>query len=146
MTLGVLTVVLTLFVAPPRAAQLASWFVAAGRAQGLDPALLAAVAWQESRLDAQAQGRYGEWGVMQLLPQTRAGTLLPAGRMRQRCNVMTLWCQRWNINEGARILQQHIRRCGALWRGVSAYNGRPCRLSTYSQGVKAIYEGFYATP
>ncbi len=38
----------------------------AARRNGIDPALVKAVVWQESRFDPQARGRVGELGLMQL--------------------------------------------------------------------------------
>ena len=43
---------------------------AAARRYGLEPALVKAVAWQESRFDAHARGRAGEIGLMQLMENT----------------------------------------------------------------------------
>ena len=44
--------------------------VAAGRRNGVNPPLLKAVIWKESRFDASARGSKGEIGLMQVMPQT----------------------------------------------------------------------------
>ena len=44
--------------------------VAAGRRNGVDPPLLKAVIWKESRFDAKARGSKGEIGLMQVMPQS----------------------------------------------------------------------------
>lgn len=44
--------------------------LAAARQHGLDPALVKAVVWQESRFDARAVGRVGEIGLMQITEPT----------------------------------------------------------------------------
>jgi len=43
---------------------------AAAKRYGLEPALVKAVVWQESRFDPQARGRAGEIGLMQLMENT----------------------------------------------------------------------------
>jgi soluble lytic murein transglycosylase len=42
----------------------------AARKYGVDPALVKAVIWQESRFDAHARGGKGEIGLMQIMPDT----------------------------------------------------------------------------
>src|SRR3954447_15212183 len=44
--------------------------LAAARKHGIDPALVKAVIWQESRFDADARGGKGEIGLMQIMPGT----------------------------------------------------------------------------
>jgi soluble lytic murein transglycosylase len=49
------------------------------RRNGLDPALVAAVIYAESRFDAQARSSHGAVGLMQLLPETAAQIALETG-------------------------------------------------------------------
>ncbi len=44
--------------------------VAASRKHGVDPALIKAVIWRESRFDPQARGSKGETGLMQIMENT----------------------------------------------------------------------------
>src|SRR5579871_6864402 len=52
---------------------------ARARAEGLDPALLAAVIYQESRFRAAAESTSGAIGLMQLTPATAEGIALRTG-------------------------------------------------------------------
>ncbi len=44
--------------------------LAAARKHGVDPALIKAVVWRESRFDPLARGGKGEYGLMQIMPGT----------------------------------------------------------------------------
>ncbi len=44
--------------------------LAAARKHGVDPALVKAVVWRESKFDPMARGRAGESGLMQIMPDT----------------------------------------------------------------------------
>jgi soluble lytic murein transglycosylase len=56
-------------------------FRAAAERYGLDPALVKAVAWRESRLDYRARGRAGEIGLMQIRAEA-AGEWASAEKIR----------------------------------------------------------------
>jgi hypothetical protein len=58
---------------PGAGQQYASQITAAAAAAGIDPRLLAAVAWQESGFQANARSGAGALGLMQLMPGTAAG-------------------------------------------------------------------------
>ena len=58
---------------PPAGRQHAASFTAAGRATGVDPRLLASVAWAESGFSAGARSPAGAVGLMQLMPATARG-------------------------------------------------------------------------
>lgn len=85
----------------------------AGR-YGLNPTLLEAVAWQESRFRHDAVSHKGAVGVMQLMPGTAR---------ELRVNPFDLV---QNVSGGAAYLSQMIRRYdGDVVRGLAAYNAGP---------------------
>lgn len=97
-----------------------SAFNAAGSSQGLDPALLLAVARQESRFTPAVQSPVGATGLMQLMPATAAEL---AGRPTSAAEL-----QRPDRNAalGARYLRQLLDQ----WQGnpflaVASYNAGP---------------------
>ena len=65
----------------------------------LDPALLAAVIYQESKFNADARSRSGAVGLMQLLPSTAEGIAARTGGTRFRVN--DLYGPEINIRYGA---------------------------------------------
>jgi len=89
-------------------------FRKASRGTGLPVSLLAAVAWEESRMNPQAVSGAGARGMLQLMPRTaRALTTAPAD-------------PRANIVAGARYLRQLLSRFdGNLELALAAYNAGP---------------------
>lgn len=86
---------------------------------GLSPALLAAVAWQESRGRNDAVSPKGAIGVMQLMPETaRRLGVDPHDRED-------------NIRGGARYLRQQIDRFGSVPLALAAYNAGPGAVLRY---------------
>lgn len=81
--------------------------------QGLDPALIEAVAWQESRGSMAAVSRKGAIGIMQLMPATAAALGVDPYDAEQ------------NIRGGARFLRSQIDRFGNVALGLAAYNAGP---------------------
>ncbi len=85
---------------------------AAGDA-GIDPRLLAAVVWQESRFEPDAISRSGAIGLAQLMPATAEGLGVDPHDPIQ------------NLDGGARYLAWTIREFGSLDLGLAAYNAGP---------------------
>lgn len=99
----------------------ADCFDAAGKDAGIDPDLLRAIAWQESRLHYDAIGKnpvsgYG-MGLMQIDSQ-HLGNMKKRGIDREL--LVTDICT--NIYSGALILAQAFNKWGATWEAVGAYN------------------------
>lgn len=85
----------------------------AARIYRLDPSLLKAVAWQESRGRMAAVSNKGARGVMQLMP----ATALELG-----VDPLSL---SGNIHGGANYLRQQIDRFGSVPLALAAYNAGP---------------------
>ena len=102
---------------PLQAASVLSTIAEAAQANQLHPALLEAVAWQESRLHQGAVSPKGAVGVMQLMPATAASLAVDAHDPQA------------NIHGGARQLRWLLAR----------YNGDLVRtLAAYNAGTKAV--------
>ncbi|HEY8393921.1 MAG TPA: transglycosylase SLT domain-containing protein [Thermaerobacter sp.] len=98
----------------------AELFQRAGRAYGLDPALLWAVAMTESSLNPRAVSPVGAMGLMQLMPDT--------ARM--------LGCEdpfdpAQNIDAGTRYLRQLLDQFGDVALALAAYNAGPHVVERY---------------
>ncbi|MEO6248157.1 MAG: lytic transglycosylase domain-containing protein [Sphingomicrobium sp.] len=93
--------------------------IEASRLQGLDPSLLEAVAWQESRGRQSAVSPKGARGIMQLMP----GTAIALGvRSDDPAE---------NIRGGALYLRQQIDRFGSVPLALAAYNAGPGAVLRY---------------
>jgi soluble lytic murein transglycosylase-like protein len=98
--------------APPQA--VAEAIAGAAKRHGLSPALIEAVAWQESRFDHSRVSPRGARGVMQLMPTTARWLQIDARDMRD------------NINGGAAYLAALLHRySGNLALALAAYNAGP---------------------
>ena len=91
----------------------------AARVHQLDPTLLKAVAWQESRGRMSAVSNKGARGVMQLMP----GTALALG--------VDSRSMAGNIRGGAMYLRQQIDRFGSVPLALAAYNAGPGAVIRY---------------
>ena len=93
-----------------------------GHAQNynLDPALLAAVIYQESKFKANARSSSGAIGLMQLLPDTAKGIALHTGGSRFR--VADLYNPEINIRYGAWYLRHLLEKYGDERTALAAYN------------------------
>lgn len=92
--------------------------VAAAR-EGIDPRLLAAVAWTESNFTPTAVSHAGAIGMVQLMPGTAAGLGVDP------------WDPMQNLQGGARYLRDQIARFGSVELGLAAYNAGPGAVSRY---------------
>ena len=91
----------------------------AARIHRLDPTLLKAVAWQESRGRMRAISPRGALGVMQLMPST-------ANELGVDPRVMTD-----NIRGGAIYLRRQLDRFGTVPLALAAYNAGPGAVLRY---------------
>lgn len=103
----------------------------AGETHSVDPWVLAAMAWVESRfnpLPHPSRNHRGEVGVMQLMPRYYRG--LRAHRSPRRCRGETDLCQREIVDRTASALARRLRAarpCGELRAAINAHNLGRCR-------------------
>jgi len=90
------------------------------RNYNLDPALLAAVIYQESKFKADARSKSGAIGLMQLLPATAKGIALHTGGTRFR--VDDLYDPELNVRYGSWYLRHLIDKYGDERTALAAYN------------------------
>ena len=101
------------------AADLAPAITASAAAHGLDPRLVEAVAWRESRLHPEALSPRGARGIMQLMPATaRDLDIDPRDTVA-------------NIEGGTRYLRQMADRFGAWPLALAAYNAGPGAVARF---------------
>ena len=90
------------------------------RNYGLEPTLLAAVIYQESKFKADAESPSGAIGLMQLLPETAKGIALHTGGSTFR--VDDLYDPELNIRYGCWYLRHLLRKYGDERMALAAYN------------------------
>ena len=86
----------------------------------LDPALLAAVIYAESKFHSDARSRSGAIGLMQLLPETAKGIAAHTGGTR--FEVSDLTNPELNVRYGAWYLRHLIDKYGDERTALAAYN------------------------
>jgi soluble lytic murein transglycosylase len=86
----------------------------------LDPELLAAVIYQESRFKPDARSSSGAVGLMQLLPDTAKGIALHTGGSKFR--VEDLYDPEINVRYGAWYLRHLLSKYGDERLALAAYN------------------------
>jgi soluble lytic murein transglycosylase len=86
----------------------------------LDPALLAAVIYQESKFRPHARSKSGAIGLMQLLPATAEGIAVHTGGTRFQ--VSDLYDPEINVRYGAWYLHHLIEKYGDERTALAAYN------------------------
>ena len=86
----------------------------------LDPALLAAVIYQESKFHADAESDSGAIGLMQLLPSTAYGIAAHTGGSRFRKE--DLYNPEINVRYGAWYLRHLLNKYGDERSALAAYN------------------------
>jgi soluble lytic murein transglycosylase len=90
------------------------------RNYSLDPALLAAVIYEESRFRADARSRSGAVGLMQLLPSTARGIAERTGGSRFR--VADLYDPEINVRYGSWYLRYLLEKYAEVELALAAYN------------------------
>ena len=91
----------------------------AAQQHGLDPGLLRAVAWQESRGNNAAISNKGALGIMQLMPGTAAALGIDPRDPEA------------NIHGGATYLAQQMAKFGNVELALAAYNAGPGAVIRY---------------
>jgi len=86
----------------------------------LDPALVAAVIYQESKFKANARSKSGAIGLMQLLPDTAKGIALHTGGAQ--FVVADLYNPEINVRYGAWYLHHLMQKYGDERTALAAYN------------------------
>jgi cell wall-associated NlpC family hydrolase len=105
----------------PGATPYASLFQQAAQKHGVSPALLAAVAKQESGFDARAVSPAGAQGLMQLMPATAAGL-----------GVQSSFDPAQAVDGAARLLKDLLAEFGRLDLALAAYNAGPGAVKRYN--------------
>ncbi|MBS2940002.1 transglycosylase SLT domain-containing protein [Nocardioides sp. J2M5] len=104
----------------PAGTPYADLFARAGAAHHLDPALLAAVAKQESGFDPQAVSPAGAQGLMQLMPATA-----------KSLGVSDPFDPAQAVEGAAKLLDQLLVRFGSIEMALAAYNAGPGAVARY---------------
>ena len=102
----------------------------------LDPALLAAVIYQESKFRASARSHSGAIGLMQLQPSTAAGIAIRTGGTRFR--VDDLYEPEINVRYGAWYLRHLLDKYGDERTALAAYNAGQENVDTWRREGKGI--------
>jgi soluble lytic murein transglycosylase len=90
------------------------------RNYGIEPALLAAVIYQESKFDPNAESKSGAIGLMQLTPPTARGIAIRTGGAAFR--IADLRNPEINVRYGSWYLQHLFRKYGDERLVLAAYN------------------------
>jgi soluble lytic murein transglycosylase len=106
------------------------------RENGLDPALLAAVIYQESKFDAGAESNSGAIGLMQLTPATAHGIAIRTGG--SRFQTQDLLDPEINIRYGSWYLANLFRKYGNERLVLAAYNAGQGNVDRWRAEGKSI--------
>ena len=104
---------------------------------GIDPFVLAAMAFRESGFDPFATGAAGEVGIVQLHPRGigRSVRFIQNERYRERCRREVGACQREVVEVGAAHFAEAITTCGGVSDALGYYNRGICGETDYSRRV-----------
>jgi len=102
----------------------------------LDPALLAAVIYQESKFKANARSSSGAIGLMQLLPDTAEGIAVHTGGTQFR--VDDLYNPEINVRYGAWYLRHLIEKYGDERTALAAYNAGQDNVDRWRRSGEGI--------
>jgi soluble lytic murein transglycosylase len=95
----------------------------------LDPALIAAVIYRESKFDAGARSSSGAIGLMQLLPDTAKGIALHTGGERFR--VEDLYDPEINVRYGSFYLRRLLTKYDDTRLALAAYNAGQANVDSW---------------
>jgi soluble lytic murein transglycosylase len=112
----------------------------------LDPALLAAVIYQESKFKPNARSTSGAIGLMQLLPDTAKGIALHTGGSKFR--VEDLYNPEINVRYGAWYLRHLLEKYGDERDALAAYNAGQDNVDRWrraGQGIQFAETRAYVT-
>ncbi len=108
----------------------------AARKHQLDPRLINAVIWVESKFNASARGPGGTQGLMQLMPATAREL---ADRLGERSRPLD---PGFNVRAGTLYLAKMIRRFGDVDLGLAAYHGGPGHVIKWQKaGKRGVPDG-----
>ncbi len=116
-----------------RAEELASTFLFAEEVYGIDPYLLAALAFRESSMNAEAIGTKGEFSIVQLHPRSRWGRAA-----HTLCKGAEASCERTAVLEAARLLALGVKECGSESRAVGFYRTGHCTEGVGADRVLSV--------
>ena len=102
----------------------------------LDPALLAAVIYQESRFKADARSEAGAIGLMQLQPDTAKGIAIRTGG--SRFQTADLYNPEINIRYGSWYLRHLLSKYDDEKLALAAYNAGQSNVDTWRAEGKGI--------
>jgi peptidoglycan lytic transglycosylase len=102
----------------------------------LDPALLAAVIYRESKFDPNARSSSGAIGLMQLLPETAEGIALHTGG--SKFVPRDLYDPEINIRYGSFYLRRLLRKYGDTRLALAAYNAGQRNVDEWLAAGKGI--------
>ncbi len=102
----------------------------------LDPALLAAVIYQESKFKADAKSSSGAIGLMQLTPQTAEGIAIRTGGTR--FHVSDLYNPEINVRYGSWYLRHLLDKYGDETDALAAYNAGQHNVDEWRAEGKGI--------
>ena len=106
----------------------------------LDPALLAAVIYRESKFESDAVSRSGAIGLMQLLPETARGIAINTGG--ERFVVSDLYDPEINVRYGAFYLRRLLRKYDDDERlALAAYNAGQANVDRWRDSGEGIAFG-----
>ena len=97
----------------------------------LDPSLLAAVIYTESRFNADARSHAGAIGLMQLLPDTAQGIAVRTGG--EKFVVGDLYVPELNVRYGAWYLRHLLDRYGDERTALAAYHAGQGNVDQWRQ-------------
>ena len=106
------------------------------RNYSLDPALLAAVIYQESRFEADARSSSGAIGLMQLLPDTAKGIAIHTGGSAFR--VDDLYDPEINVRYGSWYLRHLLQKYGEERTALAAYNAGQTNVDRWRREGRGI--------
>ena len=105
----------------------------------LDPALLAAVIYQESKFDASARSSSGAIGLMQLLPETAEAIAIRTGGTRFQ--VADLYDPDINVRYGCWYLRHLLLKYGDEETALAAYNAGQSNVDRWIRDGSGIRFG-----